>query len=139
MHGINKAILLGTAGHTPDVHISSSGRTITSLNIATNEKWRGKNGECHEHTEWHRLTFFEPLSRIIAEHANQGTQLYIEGKLKTNEWEKDGVKRYTTEIHVSQFQFLSKNDSTSDIVQTNKKDEPDDTNNDSGDFNDVPF
>ena len=100
--GVNKAIIIGTAGKDPDVHFTTSGKAITTISLATNEDWKDKQtGEKQSRTEWHRVVFFGKLAEIAGEYIKKGSQIYIEGKITTRKWDdKDGQTRYTTEIVV---------------------------------------
>ena len=99
MSGINKAILVGRLGRDPEVRYTSDGRAVTNFSIATSDEWKDKDtGEKRERTEWHRIVAFGKLGEICGEYLSKGRQVYIEGKLQTRSWEKDGVTRYTTEI-----------------------------------------
>lgn len=105
--GINKAILVGNAGKDPETRYSTGGLAITTVSIATSESWKDKQtGEQKEKTEWHRVKFFGRLAEIAGEYLKKGSQVYIEGSLRTEEYEKDGVKRYTTYIVADQMQML---------------------------------
>lgn len=99
--GVNKVILVGTCGQDPDARFLPNGNAVTTLSLATSEKWTDKqSGQPVEKTEWHRVALFGKVAEIAAQYLRKGSQVYIEGKLQTREWEKDGVKRYTTEIIV---------------------------------------
>jgi single-strand DNA-binding protein len=99
--GVNKVILVGTCGQDPDVRYMPNGNAVTNLSLATSEQWTDKQtGQKVEKTEWHRVSLFGKVAEIAGEYLRKGSQVYIEGKLQTREWEKDGVKRYTTEIIV---------------------------------------
>ncbi|MBI6727670.1 single-stranded DNA-binding protein [Pseudomonas amygdali] len=99
--GINKVILVGTCGQDPDVRYLPNGNAVTNLSLATSEQWTDKqSGQKVEKTEWHRVSLFGKVAEIAGEYLRKGSQVYIEGKLQTREWEKDGIKRYTTEIVV---------------------------------------
>ena len=99
--GVNKVILVGTCGQDPDVRYLPNGNAVTSLSLATSEQWTDKqSGQRVERTEWHRVSLFGRLAEIAGEYLRKGSQVYVEGKLQTREWEKDGIKRYTTEIIV---------------------------------------
>lgn len=101
MRGINKVILVGTCGQDPDVRYLPNGNAVTNLSLATSEQWTDKqSGQKVERTEWHRVSLFGKVAEIAGEYLSKGSQVYIEGKLQTREWEKDGIKRYTTEIIV---------------------------------------
>jgi len=99
--GVNKVILIGTCGQDPDVRYLPNGNAVTSLSLATSEQWTDKqSGQKVERTEWHRVSLFGRLAEIAGEYLRKGSQVYVEGKLQTREWEKDEIKRYTTEIIV---------------------------------------
>ena len=101
MRGINKVILVGTCGQDPEVRYLPNGNAVTTLSLATSEQWTDKqSGQKVERTEWHRVSLFGKVAEIAGEYLRKGSQVYIEGKLQTREWEKDGIKRYTTEIIV---------------------------------------
>ncbi|EGB99659.1 single-stranded DNA-binding protein [Pseudomonas putida] len=99
--GVNKVILVGTCGQDPEVRYLPNGNAVTNLSLATSEQWNDKqSGQKVERTEWHRVSLFGKVAEIAGEYLRKGSQVYIEGKLQTREWEKDGIKRYTTEIIV---------------------------------------
>ena len=99
--GVNKVILVGTCGQDPEVRFTPNGNAVTNLSLATSESWNDRQtGQKVEKTEWHRVVLFGKVAEIAGEYLRKGSQCYIEGKLKTREWEKDGVKRYATEVHV---------------------------------------
>ncbi|WP_232916971.1 single-stranded DNA-binding protein [Pseudomonas corrugata] len=103
MRGVNKVILVGTCGQDPDTRYLPNGTAVTNLSLATSEQWTDKQtGQKVEKTEWHRVSLFGKPAEIAGEYLRKGSQVYIEGKLQTRDWEKDGIKRYTTEIVVDQ-------------------------------------
>jgi single-strand DNA-binding protein len=105
--GINKVILVGNLGADPETRYTTSGSAITSIRIATSESWKDKQtGEQQERTEWHRVKFFGRLAEIAGEYLKKGSQVYVEGKLRTDEYEKDGIKRYSTDIIADEMQML---------------------------------
>jgi single-strand DNA-binding protein len=105
--GINKVILVGNLGADPETRYTPSGTAITSIRIATSESWKDKQtGEQQERTEWHRVEFFARLAEIAGEYLKKGSQVYIEGKLRTDEYEKDGIKRYSTKVIADEMQML---------------------------------
>lgn len=107
MAGINKAIIIGNLGKDPEITYTQGGTPITKFSIATSEEWKDKqSGEKKEKTEWHRICVFGKLAEICAEHLSKGSQVYIEGRLQTSFWEKDGVTRYMTEIIADQMRML---------------------------------
>lgn len=106
--GINKVIILGHLGQDPEVRYMPSGGQVTNLRIATSESWRDKEtGEQKEQTEWHRVVFFNKLAEIAGQYLKKGSQVYIEGSLRTRKWQdKDGQDRYSTEIIGAEMQML---------------------------------
>ncbi|MEW6674182.1 MAG: single-stranded DNA-binding protein [Thermodesulfobacteriota bacterium] len=107
MAGINKVILIGRLGNDPEVRYTQDGSAVASFSIATSDEWKDKeSGEKKERTEWHRIVAWRKLGEICGEYLSKGRQVYVEGKLQTRSWEKDGVTRYTTEIIASDVQFL---------------------------------
>ena len=106
--GINKVILIGNLGRDPETRYLPSGVAVTSLSVGTSESWKDKNtGEQQERTEWHRVALFKRLAEIAGEYLHTGSQVYIEGSLRTKKWQgKDGQDRYTTEIIASEMQML---------------------------------
>lgn len=99
--GINKVILIGNVGGDPETRYLPNGNAVTNLTLATSDSWRDKQtGQMQERTEWHRVSFFGKIAEIAGQYLRKGSKVYIEGRLQTREWEKDGVKRYTTEIVV---------------------------------------
>jgi single-strand DNA-binding protein len=105
--GINKVILVGTLGKDPEVRYSQSGSAICSLSLATNEKWKDKNGEMQERTEWHRVKFFGRMAEIAGEYLKKGSQAYVEGKLRTEKYtDKQGVERYSTDVIADELMLL---------------------------------
>ncbi len=110
--GLNKAILIGNLGKDPEVRYTPSGLGVANFNIATSETWTNKEGAKETRTEWHRIVAFGKLAEICGEYLSKGKQVYIEGRIQTRDWEdKNGVKRYTTEIVASQMQMLGARDS----------------------------
>jgi single-strand DNA-binding protein len=106
--GINKVIIVGNVGGDPETRYMPSGSAVTNLTVATNESWKDKQtGEQKERTEWHRVAMFNRLAEIAAEYLRKGSQVYIEGKLRTRKWQdKGGQDRYTTEIIADEMQML---------------------------------
>jgi single-strand DNA-binding protein len=106
--GVNKVIVIGNLGQDPETRYMPSGSAVTNLRIATNESWKDKQtGEQKERTEWHSIAMFGKLAEIAAEYLRKGSQVYIEGKLRTRKWQdKQGNDRYTTEIVADEMQML---------------------------------
>lgn len=111
MKGLNKVILIGTLGKDPEVRYSQAGACFTAMSMATNEKWKDKNGEIQERTEWHRVKAFGKLAEIIAEYLKKGSTCCIEGKLRTEKYtDKEGVEKYSTDIIADQMVMLGGGD-----------------------------
>jgi single-strand DNA-binding protein len=106
--GVNKVILVGNLGADPETRAMPSGSTVANLRIATSESWRDKtSGEQQERTEWHRVALFGRLAEIASEYLRKGSQVYIEGSLRTRKWQdKQGNERYSTEIVGNELQML---------------------------------
>jgi single-strand DNA-binding protein len=112
MAGINKAILIGRLGADPEVRYTPSGVAVANFSIATSEEWKDKDtGEKKERTEWHRIVVWSKLGELCGEYLSKGRQVYIEGRIQTRSWDdRDGNKRYTTEIVATDVQFLGGRD-----------------------------
>lgn len=108
MAGVNKVILVGRLGRDPEVKYTPSGVAVANFSMATSEEWKDRDsGEKKERTEWHRIVAWRRLGEICGEYLRKGSQIYIEGKLQTRDWEdRDGNKRYTTEIVAQNMQML---------------------------------
>ena len=106
--GINKVILVGNLGKDPENRFLANGTAVTNLTLATSESWKDKqSGEQKERTEWHTVVFFGRLAEIAGEYLRKGSQVYIEGALRTRKWQdKEGKDRYSTEIVASEMQML---------------------------------
>jgi single-strand DNA-binding protein len=106
--GVNKVILVGNLGKDPETRYMPSGSAVTNLTLATSESWKDKqSGEAQERTEWHKVAMFGRLAEIAAEYLRKGSQVYIEGKLRTRKWQdKEGKDRWTTEIVADEMQML---------------------------------
>ena len=95
---LNKAMVLGRLGRDPEVRYLPSGQAVANFSVATSERWKDKDDNWQEKTEWHRIVLFGRLAEIAGQYLSKGGQVYIEGRIQTREWEQDGNKRYTTEI-----------------------------------------
>lgn len=103
---LNRVQLIGFLGADPDVRYSSSGDAITRIRMATSETWKDKSGEKQEKTEWHQIVFFGKLAETTGQYLKKGSLAYIEGKLQTRSWEKEGETRYSTEIVADSMKML---------------------------------
>ena len=108
MASVNKVIIVGNLGRDPETRYMPSGDAMTNIAVATTDKWKDKtSGEQKEATEWHRIAFFGKLAEIAGQYLKKGSQVYIEGKLRTRKWtDKEGVEKYTTEIIADTMQML---------------------------------
>lgn len=105
---INKVILVGRVGKDPEVRHLDNNSVVASFTLATNESYKNKSGEKVTNTEWHNIVVWRSLAEIAGRYIKKGTMLYVEGKIRTRSWnDKDGNKRYTTEIEADNFQMLS--------------------------------
>ena len=108
MASVNKVIIVGNLGKDPETRYAPSGDAVTNIFVATTETWKDKaSGEKREATEWHRVVFFGKLAEIAGQYLKKGSQVYLEGKLKTRKWQdKDGQDRFTTEINADEMKML---------------------------------
>lgn len=106
MASVNKVILMGNLGRDPEVRYMPNGEAVANFSIATTENWKDKSGARQEKTEWHNIVMYRRLAEIAGEYLKKGRPVYIEGRLQTRKWEKDGVTRYSTEIVADQMQML---------------------------------
>ncbi|MGE5493025.1 MAG: single-stranded DNA-binding protein [Actinomycetota bacterium] len=108
MASVNKVILVGNLGADPETRYTASGDAVCNIRLATTDSWKDKqSGEKREMTEWHRVVFYRKLAEIAGQYLKKGSQVYLEGRLKTRKWQdKDGQDRYTTEIEATEMQML---------------------------------
>ena len=127
---VNKVVLVGHLGGDPETRFTPSGAAVANFNIATNESWKDANGELQDKTEWHRCVMFGKSAELAGELLKKGQLVYMEGKLQTRNWEdKDGIKRYTTEVVCDMFTMLGRKmdtDSSQQVAPTSNIDEEDD-------------
>ena len=127
---VNKVVLVGHLGGDPETRFTPSGTAVANFNIATNESWKDANGELQDKTEWHRCVMFGKTAELTGELLKKGQLVYMEGKLQTRNWEdKDGIKRYTTEVVCDMFTMLGRKIDTENSQQaapTSNSDEEDD-------------
>ncbi len=104
---VNKVILVGNLGQDPEMRTLDNGTAVTSLRLATTERYKDRNGEQQEHTEWHSVKVWGKLAEIVNQYCRKGKQVYVEGKIQTRKWtDKEGHDRYSTEIVASEVKFL---------------------------------
>jgi len=120
---MQKVIIIGRLGADPEVKYLQDGTAVANFTVATSERWKSKSGEKQERTEWHKCSVFGRLAEVCSEYLKKGSLAYFEGKLQTRSWEgNDGIKRYVTEIKVSEMEMLG---SRQESRQEVSKDEPD--------------
>lgn len=107
MASLNRVLLIANLGKDPEVRYTASGQAVASLSLATSEIVKSKTGEWEDRTEWHRVTLWGRLAEVAAEYLSKGKSVYLEGRLQTREYEKDGIKRYSTEIVGDKMLMLS--------------------------------
>lgn len=141
MKGVNKVILVGTLGMDPEVKYLDGGKALAKLSLATSETWKDKNtGEKKEETQWHRVILFGSVAEIAEKYLNKGSKIYLEGKLKTRQYEKDGGKRFITEVIGSQIQFIDTKKQGSSYSSQGQANYNPKANNEDSQFNDdIPF
>jgi len=113
-NGVNKVILIGNLGKDPELRYTPSGVAVANFSIATNERWKDKDGNYQDRTEWHRIVAWRKLAETVGEYLKKGSQVYIEGRLQTRTWEdQNGNKRSTTEIVADSLQMLGRREGVS--------------------------
>lgn len=134
---VNKVILLGYVGQDPATFFQGNNEVIANISLATTEKWKDKNGEQQEKTEWHRIVFFGKLAGVVEKYVKKGAHLYIEGKLQTRKWQdKTGRDCYTTEVVAAVMDMLGSKPRAEESPVTEPKPAP----TSPGDFDDdLPF
>jgi single-strand DNA-binding protein len=140
---INKVILIGRLGKDPEMRFTPNGKAVTNFTMATSEIWSDQNGEKQERTEWHRVVTWGKLAENCAKLLSKGKQVYVEGRIQTRQWDdRDGNKRYTTEIIANQMQILSPLDPSAGKSHDMSADpgfNPDESVPNSPEFDDIPF
>ena len=124
--GINKVILVGNVGKDPEIQYIKEDVPVAKFTLATSETFRNKNGEKVTNTEWHNIVVWRGLAKVVEQYVKKGSQLYLEGKISTRSYEKDGVTKYFTEIIFNNLEMLGKaqgagGESTSSTTQTETK------------------
>ncbi len=139
--GINKAILIGNVGKDPEVRHLDSGVTVTSFPLATSETYKNKEGQKVTNTEWHNIVLWRGLAEVAEKYVKKGNPLYIEGKIRTRSWDdKDGNKRYTTDIVADSMQMLGSKQSNEDNAASEPENAPEvDIENMPAEEDDLPF
>lgn len=129
MSGVNKVIIVGRLGQDPEIRYTQGGSAVSNFSVATSENWTDKEGQKQERTEWHRVVVWGKAAENCAQYLGKGRQVFVEGRLQTRQWEdKDGNKRYTTEVIANTVQFLDKgemsNNASSQEMNTAPMDMP---------------
>ncbi|MEI8573894.1 MULTISPECIES: single-stranded DNA-binding protein [Methylomonas] len=141
--GVNKVILLGRLGADPDIrYLPNNGGKVVAIRLATSEVWKDQAKAKQEHTEWHRLVFFKKLADTAEQYLRKGSKIYVEGSLRTQQWDKNGEKRYRTEVVVRELQMLDRADENGAPRHSSQPSTPPTAANDAGldeDFDDIPF
>lgn len=140
--GVNKFIGIGTVGQEPDCRTMPNGNSVVNLSIAVNESWKDGNGEKQERTEWIKIVFFNRLAEVVEQYVKKGSKIYVEGRLQTRQWEKEGQKHYTTEIVASEMQMLDSRVSgsqTGNTAATQQRQSQPQAQPDFSDMDSVPF
>jgi len=106
MSNLNQVQIIGRLGQDPEIRYMPNGKAVANISIATSEKWKDQSGAQQEKTEWHRVTMYDRLAEIAGEYVSKGSLIFIQGKLQTRKWDKNGVDMYTTEIIAQQMQML---------------------------------
>ena len=112
MSSVNKVFLLGNVGKEPDVKVFDNGDMKTTFTLATSDQWTDKQGNKQESTEWHNCVTYRQLAKIASDYIKKGSKVFVEGRIKTNTWEKDGVKKYQTTVEVLKLLVLDKRDNS---------------------------
>jgi len=112
MSSVNKVFLLGNVGKEPDVKVFDNGDMKTTFTLATSDQWSDKQGNKQESTEWHNCVTYRQLAKIASDYVKKGSKVFVEGRIKTNSWEKDGVKKYQTTVEVLKLLVLDKRDNS---------------------------
>ena len=145
MSGVNKVILIGNLGAAPELRYTASGQAVANLRLATTERWVNKSGERTENTEWHRVVAWGKLAETCGQYLQKGKQVYIEGKIRTRQWQdQSGQKRYTTEIVANNLVMLGRAGERTEFSDDAVTVPPDDHAGDGPDFDtgsddDLPF
>ena len=137
---VNKVILIGNLGQDPELRYMPSGDPVASFSMATTDQFKDKDGNQQKKTEWHKIVAFKRLAEICGEYLKKGSSVYIEGRIQTRNWEdKDGVKRYSTEIIANSMQMLGRKGDTGDSDYVQPPEQNSNSNKSEGSDDDLPF
>jgi single-strand DNA-binding protein len=123
----NRVEIRGVVGREPETNQTSSGTSITRFSVATTERWKGKDEQTHQRTEWHRVVFFGPQAKQLAEFLHKGSFVEIEGSIRSHSYEKDGVKRFSFEVRGSDYALLDRRPGAEDGLPTGAEPPPADS------------
>ena len=140
--GVNKVILVGNLGANPEVRSTQGGQMVANLRLATTERWTDKNGQKQEQTEWHRVVVWGRQAEIVSQYLTKGRQIYVEGRIRTRQWQdQQGQKRFTTEIVAQNIQMLGSRGDAAPRDETTVTMPPDEATADfgGGPDDDIPF
>lgn len=139
MASVNKAILIGNLGADPELRYTPAGKAVATFNIATTDRWRGSDGQMQERTEWHRIVMWDRQAEVAKEYLRKGSPVYIEGRIQTRNYDdKDGVKRYVTEIVGQRMQLLGQRGDSSSVSSGPSQPQQQDESLE-GEDDDLPF
>ena len=137
---VNKVVLIGNAGQDPEVRHLDSGVAVANFNLATNESYKDKTGEKVTQTEWHRIVLWRGLAEVAEKYVKKGELLYIEGRLRTRAWDdKDGNKRYTTEVFADNMKMLGKKSDQAGTVRQDESGQMEEAGPETSGDDDLPF
>jgi single-strand DNA-binding protein len=146
MASLNKVMIIGNLGKDPDIRTTTTGQTVASFSVATSEKFKNKNGEMEERTEWHNVVLWGKQAEVARDYLHKGKSVYVEGRLQTRKWEnKEGQTRYSTEVIGDRMQMLSSKKDNEDKGYPSSWDEDRGENKDLAEFansqvlDDIPF
>lgn len=139
---VNRVILVGRLGQDPEARYTANGSAVTNISVATSERWTDKaTGQKQERTEWLRVVFFGKLAEIASQYLRKGSQVYIEGSIRTNKYtDKNGIERYSTDIHANEMQMLdSKSDNSNQSNSFDQRNSFDKAQSFDNDLDEIPF
>jgi single-strand DNA-binding protein len=138
MSGVNKVIIVGRLGKEPEVRTTQAGTQVTNIVVATSESWKDQQGQKQEKTEWHRITFFGRVAEVAATYLKKGDQVFVEGRIETSKFEKDGQTRYSTSIIARDMTMLGSSNGGGEGQSQGSAGEVQETQ-DIIDLDDIPF
>jgi single-strand DNA-binding protein len=136
---LNRATILGNVGKDPELRTTQSGISVCRLNVATSDSYKGKNGEWQETTEWHSIVLWGDLADRYSKNIKKGSKVYIEGRIQTRSYEKDGIVRYVTEVNANRLIILDPKTDSASHIDSDEKDETRYTTAEEPEDDDIPF